>query len=153
MSNTLVLRAIATKLLAQRRVSYLYDCRHPRGNSQNETFLLPHRTQSAFSTSSQREQNCCTQTRLSTWNFASSVYLVLGGSLEFIEYGYYIIICGEQRVFQRCHIAQVNHVSLLLSVLANLFITSVISVRNKPSTRPATSLSFAFGQIDTGLLE
>jgi len=74
-SNALALCAIAIILLAQGRGSVKYVSMSPTGSSQNECFLLPHRTQSPSSTSSHREQNCCTQTRLGTCNLASSMYL------------------------------------------------------------------------------
>ena len=75
-SNALALCAIATILLAQGRGSVTYESRAPTGSSVNACFLLPHRTQSPpVSSSSHREQNCCTQKR---WyvNLASSVYSI-----------------------------------------------------------------------------
>ena len=75
-SNALALCAIATILLAQGLCSVWYEGRDPTGSSQNECFLLPHRTQSPSSLSSHREQKCYKQTGLGTCNVALSVYLV-----------------------------------------------------------------------------
>jgi len=65
--------------LAQGRGSVTYESRAPTGSSQYECSLLPHYTQSTPSSSSTREQNCCTQTRLGTFNFALSVFSVFRG--------------------------------------------------------------------------
>ena len=136
----MTLCAVATILLALGRGSVRYESKSPTGFSPNECFLVPHRTQSTPSSShSYREQTCCTQTRLGTCNLATCVYSVFCVvSKSWNTYSTLLPAGGSAS-----HITQVIDYFILLTVVAETFITFVIVVRDAPSTRLATPLSFA----------